>query len=197
MQIRYYLAAGVAALSIASISATPAFAQETTSSVRGSVDSASGPVSGATVTVVHEPSGTTSTSTTGADGTFSANGLRVGGPYTVTVDAGGFEQAQVTDVSEKDLLAYPTRWHGMTVRVRGNLHIEFEGSAMGLAWFTDLTDSAIKPDGDYAVVATGLWLFPRLAYSIGNTPGFGHLGQSWGEFQVYELEYVGAGLKGQ
>ena len=108
-----------------------------------------------------------------------------------------FEQAQVTDVSEKDLLAYPTRWHGMTVRVRGNLHIEFEGSAMGLAWFTDLTDSAIKPDGDYAVVATGLWLFPRLAYSIGNTPGFGHLGQSWGEFQVYELEYVGAGLEGQ
>lgn len=108
-----------------------------------------------------------------------------------------FQQAQVTEVSEKDLLAYPTRWHGMTVRVRGNLHIEFEGSAMGLAWFTDLTDSARLPDGDYAVVATGLWLFPRLAYSVGNTPGFGHLGQSWGEFMVYELEHVGAGLEGQ
>jgi hypothetical protein len=99
MQIRYFLAAGVAALSIASISATPAFAQETTSSVRGTVDSSAGPVAGATVTIVHEPSGTTSTSTTDASGNFSANGLRVGGPFTVTVDADGFEQSQVTDLA--------------------------------------------------------------------------------------------------
>ena len=98
MQIRYYLAAGVAALSIASMSATPAFAQETTSSVRGSVESANGPIGGATVTVVHEPSGTTATSSTNADGTFAANGLRVGGPFTVTVDADGFQSAQVTDL---------------------------------------------------------------------------------------------------
>lgn len=98
MQIRYYLAAGVAALSIASMSATPAYAQETTSSVRGSVESANGPVGGATVTVVHEPSGTTASSSTNADGTFAANGLRVGGPFTVTVDADGFQSAQVTDL---------------------------------------------------------------------------------------------------
>lgn len=98
MQIRYFLAAGVAALSIASMSATPAFAQETTSSVRGNVESASGPVGGATVTVVHEPSGTTATSTTAADGSFVANGLRVGGPFTVSVDADGFQSAQVTDL---------------------------------------------------------------------------------------------------
>ena len=91
MQIRFYLAAGVAALSIASMSATPAHAQETTSSVRGSVESANGPVGGATVTVVHEPSGTTASSSTNADGTFAANGLRVGGPFTVTVDADGFQ----------------------------------------------------------------------------------------------------------
>jgi hypothetical protein len=99
MQIRYYLAAGVAALSIASITATPAFAQETTSSVRGTVGSESGPVSGATVTIVHEPSGTTSTSTTGADGTFAVQGLRIGGPFTVTVDADGYQSAQVTDLN--------------------------------------------------------------------------------------------------
>ncbi len=98
MQIRYYLAAGVAALSIASMTATPAYAQETTSSVRGSVETANGPVGGATVTVVHEPSGTTATSTTNADGSFAANGLRVGGPFTVTVDADGFQSAQVTDL---------------------------------------------------------------------------------------------------
>jgi Carboxypeptidase regulatory-like domain len=99
MQIRYFLAAGVAALSIGTLTATPAFAQETTSAVRGTVSGPSGPVSGATVTVVHEPSGTTSTSTTDANGGFSANGLRIGGPFTVTVDADGFEQAQVTDLT--------------------------------------------------------------------------------------------------
>jgi hypothetical protein len=99
MQIRYYLAAGVAALSIGTMTATPAFAQETTSAVRGTVESAAGPVAGATVTIVHEPSGTTSTSTTDAAGTFSANGLRIGGPFTITVDADGFEQAQITDLN--------------------------------------------------------------------------------------------------
>ncbi len=98
MQIRYYLAAGVAALSIASMTATPAFAQETTSSVRGNVESATGPVAGATVTIVHEPSGTTATSTTGNDGSFAANGLRVGGPFTVSIDADGYQSAQVTDL---------------------------------------------------------------------------------------------------
>jgi hypothetical protein len=99
MNIRFYLAAGVAALSIASLNPAPAFAQETTSSVRGTVESTSGPVAGATVTITHEPSGTTTTSTTDADGSFSANGLRVGGPFTVTVDAEGFEQGNVTDLS--------------------------------------------------------------------------------------------------
>jgi outer membrane receptor protein involved in Fe transport len=99
MQIRYFLAAGVAALSIGTMTAAPAFAQETTSSVRGTVFGPAGPVGGATVTVIHEPSGTTSSSTTDADGSFSANGLRIGGPFTVTIDAEGFEQAQITDLN--------------------------------------------------------------------------------------------------
>lgn len=99
MQIRYYLAASAAALSIAAVTATPAIAQETTSSVRGTVESDTGPVAGATVTIVHEPSGTTSTSTTDNNGNFSANGLRIGGPFTVSVDASGFEAAQITDLN--------------------------------------------------------------------------------------------------
>ncbi len=99
MQVRFYLAASAAALSIATVFATPAMAQETTSSVRGTVESDTGPVANATVTIVHEPSGTTSTSTTDAAGNFGASGLRVGGPFTVTVEAGGFESARVTDLS--------------------------------------------------------------------------------------------------
>ncbi len=75
-----------------------AYAQETTSSIRGTVTSNGAPVAGAEVTVVHEPSGTTSTSTTDASGNFSANGLRVGGPFSVSVKASGYEDSSVTDI---------------------------------------------------------------------------------------------------
>jgi outer membrane receptor for ferrienterochelin and colicin len=75
-----------------------AYAQETTSVIRGEVTAGGAPVAGAEVVVTHVPSGTTSRSTTGSDGAFSAAGLRVGGPYTVTVTAPGQEGASVTDI---------------------------------------------------------------------------------------------------
>ncbi len=95
--MRHMFRAGAAAIAI--VAATPAFAQETTSAVRGTVTSDNGPVAGATVTIKHEPSGTTATAVTNADGAFSANGLRVGGPFTVLVSADGYEDSQVTDIS--------------------------------------------------------------------------------------------------
>ncbi|MFM5955146.1 MAG: carboxypeptidase regulatory-like domain-containing protein, partial [Novosphingobium sp.] len=98
MQFKYFLAASAASVSLACGLAAPAYAQETSSAIRGSVEGPSGPIAGAQVTVVHEPSGTTLNTTTGADGTFAANGLRVGGPFTVTIDAPGFEPAQVSEV---------------------------------------------------------------------------------------------------
>ncbi|MDZ7587797.1 MAG: TonB-dependent receptor [Parasphingorhabdus sp.] len=98
MKIRYYLAASAAALSIAVVTAVPVQAQETVSSIRGTVENNGTAIAGATVTITHEPSGTTSTATTDAVGNFSANGLRVGGPYTVLVDAGGYQASQVTDL---------------------------------------------------------------------------------------------------
>ncbi len=94
MRNRFLLGAAIAALAIPAA----ASAQETTSTIRGSVTSAGQPVTGATVTIVNVPSGTTATSTTDAAGTFNAGGLRVGGPFTVTVTAPGYETATVTDV---------------------------------------------------------------------------------------------------
>lgn len=94
MRNQFLLGAAVAALAIPAA----ASAQETTSTIRGSVSSAGAPVAGATVTVVNVPSGTTSTVTTGADGSFNASGLRVGGPYTVTVEAPGYQGATITDI---------------------------------------------------------------------------------------------------
>jgi hypothetical protein len=95
MKLKYLLAASIVSLAATTTIATPAFAQETTSSVRGNVTDQSGaPIAGATVTVTHVPSGTTSTQTTDASGGFNAAGLRLGGPFNVTVTADGFETVE-------------------------------------------------------------------------------------------------------
>lgn len=78
--------------------ATPAVAQETTSTISGTVSSKGAPVPNAAVTVLHVPSGTKTTVTTNAAGAYTAAGVRTGGPYTVTVSAPGYASAQVTDV---------------------------------------------------------------------------------------------------
>ncbi|PWF40341.1 TonB-dependent receptor [Massilia glaciei] len=77
------------ALSVA-LAVSPTFAQNTTSAVGGRVSGADGsPASGATVSIVHAESGSVSRVTAGADGRYSARGLRVGGPYTITIEKGG------------------------------------------------------------------------------------------------------------
>lgn len=68
----------------------PAIAQDTSSSISGRVLDANGqPVAGATVQIVHEPSGTTKTTTTDTNGRYAASGLRVGGPFDVKVSKDG------------------------------------------------------------------------------------------------------------
>ena len=94
--------AGALPLAIASLLATaavPALAQDTSSSISGRVLDASGqPVAGATVQIVHEPSGTTKITTTGADGRYAAQGLRVGGPFDVTASKAGMAQIEQKNV---------------------------------------------------------------------------------------------------
>jgi hypothetical protein len=78
---------------------TAAMAQTTTSSIRGNVASEAGVnFPGATVTILHVPSGTVSEATTNANGSFSARGLRVGGPYTIYITGDGFSPVQIDDV---------------------------------------------------------------------------------------------------
>lgn len=77
-------------LALALATATPAFAQSTSSGVTGQVTDASGaPVAGAEVTITHVESGTVSRATTDASGRYNARGLRVGGPYKISVDKSG------------------------------------------------------------------------------------------------------------
>lgn len=95
--MRNNLFVGVAAVAL--IAPAAAMAQETTSTIRGTVTSNGAPVAGATVEVVNVPSGTRSTLTTDANGTFNAGGLRAGGPYTVSISAPGYTSAQITDIA--------------------------------------------------------------------------------------------------
>ena len=68
----------------------------TTSAMTGTVmDSANNPLAGAHVSAVHVPSGTAYSATTLSNGRFTIPGMRVGGPYRVTVSMVGYRrQAQ-------------------------------------------------------------------------------------------------------
>jgi outer membrane receptor protein involved in Fe transport len=82
------------ALAIA-LSASPLMAQNTSSAISGEVVGAnSQPLAGATVTIKHLESGSISTATTDASGRYSARGLRVGGPYTITITKDGQSQTR-------------------------------------------------------------------------------------------------------
>ena len=62
----------------------------TTGALAGRVVNAQGqPVAGASVIAIHTPSGTTYEATSREDGRFSIPGMRVGGPYSVTVAHSG------------------------------------------------------------------------------------------------------------
>ena len=77
----------MAGLCLLLVAAVPVAAQSvTTGSIGGIVTDGKKPVVGASVIAIHEPSGTSYEATTRADGRFSMPNMRVGGPYTVTVN---------------------------------------------------------------------------------------------------------------
>ena len=80
--------------------AQPGYGQTvTTGSLSGVVtDQQGGVLPGVTVTAVHTPTGAAYEGVTDADGRFSLPNVRVGGPYRVTAQLGGFRQREVTDV---------------------------------------------------------------------------------------------------
>ncbi len=93
---RSALAIGV---TLALAAAAPVFAQSTSAGVSGRVvDTSGNPVAGATVEIVHLPSGSRRTVTTDAQGRYDARGLRVGGPYRIVSNATGKEPTIEEDV---------------------------------------------------------------------------------------------------
>ncbi|MEP6510772.1 MAG: TonB-dependent receptor [Dokdonella sp.] len=81
------------------LAASSALAQNTSSSLSGRVvDAAGKPVAGATVEIVHMPSGSSRTVVTDANGRYAVQGLRVGGPFDVKASGNQGEAAEQPDV---------------------------------------------------------------------------------------------------
>src|SRR5947208_5916411 len=87
---RFVWSCGV--LATVAFAGTPALDAQgvTTAAIAGIVTDSSGtPLEAARVIAVHGPSGTTYTASTRTDGRFTISGMRVGGPYRVTVTVVG------------------------------------------------------------------------------------------------------------
>ena len=82
------------------IAGTVAYAQVTTSSLSGRVVDQSGePVIGAAVMAMHEPSGTVYGAVTNADGRYTIQGMRTGGPYKVDFSCLGYQETTYTGIT--------------------------------------------------------------------------------------------------
>jgi hypothetical protein len=75
-------------------------AQVTTSSVSGTVKQKNGePLAGATITAIHQPSGTKYVTTANKTGTYTIPGMRPGGPYIITIESVGFQKQTLDNVN--------------------------------------------------------------------------------------------------
>lgn len=76
------------------------YSQETNGGLTGKVLDASGqPMPGATVDAVHVPSGTHFATSAGSDGRYNLPGMRIGGPYKITVSAIGMNALVKENIS--------------------------------------------------------------------------------------------------
>ncbi len=83
------------------------FAQITTSSMTGVVnDNNNQPLVGATITAIHQPTGTKYATVSRSNGNFNIQDMRPGGPYTVEVSFVGFETQKYNEVYLKLAEAY-------------------------------------------------------------------------------------------
>lgn len=145
----------------------------TTSALTGTVVSDQGqPVAGASVSVVHEPTGSSYTATTRADGSFSLRGLRPGGPYTVTSRLDGYSPAE-----SREVYLDIDRGSDVNLRMRSDIvQLEafsvtasaadtmFDTSQMGSGTYHNERDIRNLPTGDRSINSLAR-LDPRVSFN--------------------------------
>lgn len=133
----------------------------TTSSITGRVRSSNGEaLPGASVIAVHEPSGTKYGTATLADGRYSIPGMRVGGPYSVTISFVGYETQKVENIS-------------LVLGVATNLNIDLkeEGTQLGEVVVTADKTGVFSSDRTGAATSIGresINLLPTISRRIGD-----------------------------
>jgi Carboxypeptidase regulatory-like domain len=152
------------------LAALPVLAQNTTSAVSGLVTGADGkPVAGATVNILHRESGSTSSSVTDAAGRYSARGLRAGGPYVITVTAGGTVERRdnvflvLAETLALDVSLGPAT-QTITITGQGTANDRINRSAMGAG-----TNLGSRDLGTFATVSRSLQDFARLDPRLAQT----------------------------
>ncbi len=120
--------------------AAPAIAQNTTSAIAGRITGTDGkPATGAQVTILHVESGSVNTVTADAEGRYNVRGLRVGGPYTITITQGGLVEKrenvylQLAETASLDakLGAKATSLDTIVVTGKADISDKFSNTAMG------------------------------------------------------------------
>jgi Carboxypeptidase regulatory-like domain len=156
--MKHMLRSLVAVMALLALTPLDARAQGvTTGSLTGIVtDQGGAAVVGASVIAIHLPSGSTYEATTRADGRFAIPGMRVGGPYSVTVAYGGSGAAAFAPVTQEDVtvnlgvssdLTFTTQAISVqeTVTVTGRVDPVFSSSRTGAATSVDRSEIALLP----------------------------------------------------
>lgn len=159
--------------------AVPAAAQVTTGSLSGRVQNArQDAVAGANVIAIHLPSGTTYEATTRADGRFTIVGMRVGGPYSVTVAYTGGGAAAFAPETQENIevllgvatdLAFTVREIAVTetVTVTAQSDAVFASNRTGAATAVTRQEMALLP-----TISNRLESFARLTPAMGGNMSF-------------------------
>ncbi|WP_072159033.1 TonB-dependent receptor [Persicobacter sp. CCB-QB2] len=132
------------------LSTNQLYAQNTTASLSGMItDNTGDALPGATVIAVHTPSGTNYGSTTMLDGKFTIRGMRVGGPYQVTVSFVGYHDQAVENIYLQlgETQKISVKLQESTINLEGveitaNLNSDINGERTGAA--TSISSEQLK-----------------------------------------------------